>query len=779
MGASRPQGVARNVVEAGRSELLRIDVRGVVQGVGFRPFVYQLAQKHDLTGWVCNTSGDVKIEVEGDRQGLGRFLEELTGLAPPLAHIEDVSVADQPPKGYASFEIRQSIVEGDRYQLVSPDIATCGPCLEEVQAPGDRRHRYPFTNCTNCGPRFTIIEEMPYDRHKTTMRDFRMCPECQREYDDSGDRRFHAQPNACPKCGPRLSLIDCAGSDIASGRAIATAAEFLRDGRIVAVKGLGGFLLACDATSETAVQRLRDRKNRPAKPLAVMVATLEEARAHCEISGEEGELLASHQCPVVLLTSKEGSSIVPAVAPSLRYIGVMLPYTPLHHILLREAGLPLVMTSGNMSEEPIARDNEEALSRLGGIADCFLLHNRDICSRYDDSVATVELGRTRLVRRARGYAPFPIHLPFRARQLLACGADLKNTFCLTRENHAFLSQHIGDMENLETLEHFESTIELYEKLFHIEPEIVACDMHPDYLSTKYAESLASGRDSLSLVPVQHHHAHVVSCMVENGVQEPAIGVCFDGTGYGTDGCLWGGEFLIASYEGFERLGHLEYVPMPGGEAAVRRPYRMAVGYLLTLLGEHALSPDLSFLSQVSGQEMEVLRRQVEKGINSPLTSSCGRLFDAVSALIGIRGRVDYEAQAAVELEMAAMEGNNGSYPFSIVERDGVNVVGLEDLFRGILQDMTEGAPRSGMADRFHRTVAQIVVGMCRRLRESSGIGQVALSGGVFQNRLLLKLTAGALEGAGFEVLTHSKVPTNDGGISLGQAVIANSVAGQL
>ena len=747
----------------------------MVQGVGFRPFVYQLAAKHNLKGWVCNTSGDVKIEVEGEKSALDRFLKDLEAQAPPLARLEDVSVTNHTPQGYSSFEIRHSVAEEGKYQLVSPDIATCQPCLREVLAPDDRRYRYPFTNCTNCGPRFTIIEDIPYDRPKTTMRSFKMCPLCQREYDDPMDRRFHAQPNACSKCGPTLKLVDGDGNSVRCGDVLATAARLLNEGRILAVKGLGGFLLACDATNEGAVKLLRERKRRPFKPLAIMVATLEEAKKHCVVSEKEAELLNSSQCPIVLLKRKGSSSVSPSVAPNLGYLGVMLPYTPLHHVLLRETGLPLVMTSGNLSEEPIAKDNDEALRRLKGIPDYFLMHNRDIYSRYDDSVTIVELDKPQIVRRARGYAPYPVHLPFRSRQILACGAELKSTFCLTRDNHAFVSQHIGDLENLETMEHFETTLELYKKLFRIEPEVVAYDMHPEYLSTKYAKSLGE-REKLPLVPVQHHHAHIVSCMVENGVADKVMGVAFDGTGYGTDGRIWGGEFLIVDYKGFERVGHFEYVPLPGGTVAIERPYRMAMSYLLTLLGKDALAPDLAFLKEVSSQEIDLVVKQVEKGINSPWTSSSGRLFDAVSALIGVRGRIDYEAQAAIEMEMAADERERWSYPFSVVERDGVNVVHFKGMFSGIIQDLKGGVAQGMIAMKFHRTMAEVVVLMCLRLSARNGIKKVALSGGVFQNRLLLRLTVAALEKAGFEVLTHSKAPTNDGGVSLGQAVIASFAA---
>jgi len=754
------------------TELFQISVRGVVQGVGFRPFVYQLATKHNLKGWVLNTSGDVKIEVEGDREALDKFVTELESMAPPLARIEGITAVGATVRGYTQFEIRHSLAEEGKYQLVSPDIATCEACKSELLSPEDRRYRYPFTNCTNCGPRFTIIEDIPYDRPKTTMRCFKMCPDCQREYDDPLDRRFHAQPNACPRCGPSLTLVKGSGETIACPDVIAEASKLLKEGKILAIKGLGGFHLACDATSGEAIQTLRDRKRRPYKPLAIMLAALEQIKEHCFVSEEEEKLLTSPECPILLLRWKDDSSVSRKVAPELRYLGVMLPYTPLHHVLLRETGMPLVMTSGNISEEPIAKDNDEAIRRLKGIADFFVVHNRDIYARYDDSLAIVERGKPQLVRRARGYAPYPIHLPFRAKEILACGAELKNTFCATKEDHAFISQHIGDMENLETLEHFENTIELYLKLFRIKPQILAYDLHPEYLSTKYAKERA---DEFTLVPVQHHHAHIVSCMVENEVQEPVIGVAFDGTGYGSDGTIWGGEFLIADYKGFERVGYLEYVPLPGGAAAIERPYRMAFSYLYTLLGEGILDCELPFLRDIDQHEKEVMKRQLEKGINCPLTSSCGRLFDGISALLGIRGKVDYEAQAAIELEMAAPDDFQSieSYPFFIAEQDGVKIVKLSELFQAIIHDVENRLPVSTISAKFHRTIAQMATEMCQRIAAERGIRKVALSGGVFQNRLLLRLTADLLEKEGFAVLTHSLVPTNDGGISLGQATIAN------
>jgi hydrogenase maturation protein HypF len=774
-----------------------ISVRGIVQGVGFRPFVYGLAVKHSLKGWVYNTSEDVKIEVEGEAEAVEQFELELKTKAPPLAHIEAVTIKHHPPRGYKNFEIRHSQAQEGKYQLISPDVATCQACLGELLNPEDRRYGYPFTNCTNCGPRFTIIEDMPYDRPQTTMRYFQMCPQCQAEYDNPLDRRFHAQPNACPKCGPQVELVDNKGSlitPIESGsNPIAAASQLLKEGKIVAIKGLGGFLLACDATNDTVVKTLRQRKKRSSKPFAIMVTTVDEVKSHCFISPEEEDLLTSPESPIVLMRWKEDSSVSREVAPNLRFLGIMLPYTPLHHILLRDIGRPLVMTSGNLSEEPIARDNDEALRRLSGIADYFLIHNRDIYSRYDDSVAIVERSTSQLIRRARSYAPYPIRLSFETKQILGCGAEEKNTFCLTKDNYAFLSQHIGDMENMETLEHFDSTISLYKRLFHIEPEIIAHDLHPDYLATKYAREL--GESGMKIVPVQHHHAHIASCMADNGLEGLVIGVAFDGTGMGADGNIWGGEFLVADYRNFRRVGHLEYLPLPGGATAIKRPYRTAIGYILTLLGENALNAviasearqsPLAYIGQVTEVEVEVIKRQIERKINSPLSSSMGRLFDAISALLGIRGEIDYEGQAAVELEMAAyssviarrvsdeaISANNESYPYRIVEDEGIRIVHLRDLLSAVIEDLPQGIPKGRISVKFHNTVARMINEMCHLTADETGISQVALSGGVFQNRLLLRKTVSLLESSGFQVFTHKQVPCNDGGISLGQAVIAN------
>ena len=758
-------------------ELARISARGIVQGVGFRPFVYQLATRHHLTGWVCNTSEDVKIEVQGEHNELERFLLDLQDNAPPLASIENISVTYHSPIDYKGFEIRRSITEEGKYQLVSPDIATCQACAREIFSPKDRRYHYPFTNCTNCGPRFTIIEDIPYDRPKTTMRPFKMCPECQSEYNNPLDRRFHAQPNACPRCGPRLELLDIKGNHVVASDVIITTSQLLQDGKIIAIKGLGGFLLACDATNETTVQLLRKRKRRPFKPLAIMVADIDEAKKHCNMSEREKELLTSSPSPIVLMQWKSESTACQTVAPNTKYLGVMLPYTPLHHILLRETRLPLIMTSGNLSEEPIAKDNDEAVRRLSGVADYFLVHNRDIYARYDDSVAIVERDGAQLTRRARGYAPSPVHLSFNARQVLGCGAELKSTFCLSKDNYAFVSQHIGDMENLETMEHFENTLNLYKKLFRIEPEVIAYDLHPEYLSTKYALEQVNQYSAINLISVQHHHAHIVSCMVDNKVDTPVIGISLDGTGYGDDGHIWGGEFLVADYKGFERMGHLEYLPLPGGDAATKKPYRIAISYIFKLLGEHAIDSRLAFLKQIDTAEIELIKRQIQAGLNTPLTSSMGRLFDAVSALIGVRGEIDYEGQAAIELEAIACEDNKNidhiSYPYSILEHVGVNIIHLKELFSAIIKDLHQGTSQAIISTRFHDTIAQIVFDMVQLIAKKTGINQIALSGGVFQNRLLLRKVIALLETAGFSVLTHKQVPCNDGGISLGQAVIAN------
>lgn len=758
----------------------RFAIRGVVQGVGFRPFVYRLAHACGLRGWVRNTSWGVEIEVVGEEAALTRFAQGLREEAPPLARVESLEIEPlERPMPYTTFEILHSEAQAGEYQLVSPDIATCPDCLREIKDPLDRRYRYPFTNCTNCGPRFTIIEAIPYDRPKTTMKAFTMCPACQREYDDPLDRRFHAQPNACPVCGPHLTLLDAKGRVLAEhDEALREAERLLREGKIVAIKGLGGFQLACDATNEAAVSLLRARKRRPHKPFAVMMADLEAVARHAFLSAEEHGLLVSPNAPIVLLERRPESDLAPGIAPGNRTVGVMLPYTPLHHLLLGDLQIPLVMTSGNLSEEPIARENEEALRRLGAIADAFLLHNRDIYARYDDSVWFVPIGGPQPVRRARGYAPFPLRLPFAAPPILACGAELKNTFCLTRDRYAFLSQHIGDMENLETETFWQEALALYERLFEIVPEIIATDMHPNYRATRLGRRLKGVQ-----IAVQHHHAHLAACLADNASLEPAIGVILDGTGYGLDGHIWGGEFLVGDGRGFCRAAHLEYLPLPGGDQAIHHPARLAWAYVRTLAPEEAEHLKLG----LAPSEQHALERMIAHGINTPRTSSAGRLFDAISALLGICREASYEAQAAIELESSAQPAVFAEpYPFEIAPagapqswgRPPVVVaerreVRLAPLFAGLLGDLARQLPASAIAWRFHRTVAEIILQTCQRLAQETGLTRVALSGGCFQNRLLLALTVPLLQAAGLEILLHHQVPCNDGGLALGQAVVAH------
>jgi len=755
--------------EMTRSGHLR--VFGVVQGVGFRPFVYQLAKRYQLCGWVRNTSGYVEIEAEGPATALEAFVGDIKSHAPPAAHIQRLEFESSSLRGLSDFRIIKSLSQPGEYQLVSPDLAVCADCQREIFDPANRRYRYPFTNCTNCGPRFTIIQDIPYDRPYTTMSVFTMCSACQQEYDDPADRRFHAQPNACPICGPRLRLVNTCGDEIPADP-LSQAALLLQEGSIVALKGLGGFLLACDATNEEAVLRLRVRKRRPARPFAVMLKDMNEVKRYCDVSPAEEALLCTPAAPIVLL-KMYGQTLAPAIAPGVRYLGVMLPYTPLHHLLLHETNRPLVMTSGNLSEEPIAHDNDEAAVRLGAIADYFLLHDRGIHVRYDDSVAMCPQGKPVLVRRARGYAPNPIKLNHKAPSILACGAELKSTFCLTRDDFAFLSQHIGDLENSATLASYEDLIKLYKDLFRISPEVIACDLHPDYLSTQYAHESAL-RTKLQIMPVQHHHAHIASLLAEHRCREPIIGVVFDGTGFGADGAIWGGEFLHADLKGFQRLRHLEYVPLPGGDAATHRPYRIAAAYLYYLLGESGLAAAVRLVG-IDEEELDIIKAQIDRRLNTPFTSSAGRLFDAISALLGIRREINYEAQAAIELEMSATDSTchvDEAYPFGVTDTESHPVIRLAPLFRAIMADIDAGYRPAEVARRFHFSMAQMIAEVCRELGHQTGITIVGLSGGCFQNRLLLEMTTAAIAKEGLSVLTHQQVPPGDGGIALGQAAVA-------
>jgi len=746
----------------------RIRVEGIVQGVGFRPFVYSLASRLGLGGMVGNDTTGAFIEVEGDRVAVERFLDALGREAPPLAVIERLTVEAIQPLGDPGFSIVESDRSGARRALISPDMATCDGCLRELFDPTDRRFRYPFLNCTNCGPRFTIIRDVPYDRLATTMAGFPMCSDCAREYHDPRDRRFHAQPVCCPTCGPRLSLT-AAGGATDSGDLVERTASLILEGAVVAIKGLGGYHLAADASNEDACGALRRRKHREDKPFAVMVADLAGARRLCEVDDQEALALAGTRRPIVLLRRLRDAPVAPSVAPGNRHLGVMLPYTPLHHLVAGELGRPFVLTSGNESDEPIAFLDAEAAERLAPIADAFLTHDRPIHMRTDDSVIRVWHGRELPVRRSRGYVPEPIALsrPV-ARPVLALGAELKSAFCIARGSHAFVSHHIGDLENYETLRSFAEGIEHFRRLLDVDPEVVAHDLHPEYLSTKHALEM----DGVDLRGVQHHHAHVASCLADNGEEGPVIGVAFDGLGFGTDGTIWGGEFLVADLGGFERRGHLEAVPLPGAASAIREPWRMAAAYL-----------DAAF-AQAPPEGLDVVRRNADRwedvtavaraGVNSPATSSAGRLFDAVAAILGVRDSVNYEGQAAIELEQLADPGEDGAYRAGISGQDPFRVSGAE-LVRRVCEDLLAGVEPPVIAARFHGGVARLVVDSAIRLRESTGLQTVALSGGVFQNLLLLDRIVPGLEAGGFRVLTHSRVPPNDGGISLGQAVVAGSI----
>ncbi len=764
-------------------ERREISVRGIVQGVGFRPFVYALARRHGLSGLVRNDAEGVHIEAEGPPEELELFLREIREEAPPLAVVEAVGWRPLAVLGERGFRIEESR-EGVRLRaLISPDVATCEECLAEMLDPADRRYRYPFTNCTNCGPRFTITRQVPYDRATTTMASFEMCPECRREYDDPSDRRFHAQPNACPVCGPRVRLLDGRLGRELSVRPedpVGRAAQMLRGRAILAIKGLGGYHLACDPFDARAVGKLRGRKVRQDKPFALMARDLEQARELCRVSLEEGALLASPARPIVLLERREGDGVAEEVAPRQKTLGVMLAYAPLHHLLLRDAGIPLVMTSGNRSDEPIAYRDGEALELLGDIADYFLVHDRPIHMRCDDSVARVVGGQPYPIRRSRGYAPAPLRLAEDlGRHTLACGGELKNTFGVAKDRHIFLSHHIGDLKNYETLRSFREGVEHYCRLFDVRPELIAYDLHPEYLSTKYARDLEDA--GLPAVGVQHHHAHVASCLADNERpgEERVVGVALDGTGYGTDGAVWGGEFFEGSVrEGFARRAYLEYAPMPGGTAAIREPWRVALAHLITLYGDdETLRLPLTLVRRAGEQNVRLISRLVEHGLNTPPTSSAGRLFDAVAALVGVPGsvRTTYEGQAAVELELAAAGFASRGYPFRLRSEGEGWVVETRSIVGEVVEDLLAGRDAAEISARFHRTMAEVVVAGCERIRETGGASAVALSGGTFQNGLLMEQVVELLTGKGFTVYRHRRVPANDGGLALGQAVLADAV----
>jgi hydrogenase maturation protein HypF len=791
---------------------LRVEIQGAVQGVGFRPFVYRLATGLKLNGWVINDTSGVFVEVEGPKQALERFLQRLPAESPPLAIIQSIEIAWLAPAGYDRFEIRHSDGRGAKTVLVLPDVATCPDCLREVLDPANRRHRYPFTNCTNCGPRFTIIEALPYDRPNTSMRRFSLCPECRREYEDPLDRRFHAQPNACPVCGPRLELNDGGtgiqsairdpqqGAAVVMASAIGAAASALRAGRIVAVKGLGGFHLMVDARNSEALIRLRERKPRHAKPFAVMARDPEQARTLCEVSGQAQALLSSPEAPILLLPRRPDAPISDQVAPGNPNLGVMLPYTPQHHLLLRELDFPVVATSGNLTDEPICTDEEEARVRLGGIADVFLIHDRPIVRHVDDSVAWIVEGTPRLLRRARGYAPLPVTLPDPAPAILAVGAHLKNTVALSVGRQVFISQHIGDLETPEAMAAFERVIADFTRLYEADPVAIAHDLHPDYLSTRWAEANCGCRNSsgtmlpnadcgmMSAVPssignpksairnligVQHHHAHLAACLADNGVTGPALGVTWDGTGYGADGTIWGGEFLFGDAAHFDRVAHLRRFRLPGGDAAIHEPRRVALALLWETFGADAAEmADLAPVNALTLPERRVIARMLRGGLNAPVTTSAGRLFDGVAALLNLHQQVSFEGQAAMALEFAADDAEQGAYPLPLSGSNDGNTTSLQvdwtPLVREIVADLRRGVGAHIIAARFHNTLVEGIVAVALVV----GAPRVALSGGCFQNRRLTEQAAGRLRSAGFEVLLHRQVPPNDGGISLGQIAVA-------
>jgi len=770
-----------------------IRVTGIVQGVGFRPFVYRLAVLLNLKGFVANSSSGVDIQIEGEMDAIGRFLERIRLEAPVQSRIAGIDVADVPLQNDFEFSIRSSRADTSRLALISPDIGICDDCLRELFDPHDRRYRYPFINCTNCGPRYTILKEIPYDRPNTTMAVFLLCPDCLREYQDPSNRRFHAQPNACPVCGPKVWLTDRAGTTIDTEDPVRETIRRLKNGAVAAIKGIGGFHLACDATREDAVRLLREKKSREEKPLAVMVKDVSVLREVVQWTVLERDILQSPRRPIVLLPKRHPNPLAESVAPRNGYFGILLAYSPLHRLLFdgdrsgrTGNGIQfLVMTSGNLSEEPISVGNEEALKRLGGIADCFLMHDRDIFIRNDDSVVLVAAGLPRTVRRSRGYAPEPIFLRKSGPPVLAVGGELKNAVCLTQGDRAFLSQHIGDLENEETLDGFEKTIRHLERILRIRAEILAHDLHPDYLSTRWALEQRGFR----FVPVQHHHAHIASCLAENGREDRVIGFSLDGTGYGSDGQIWGGEILLADLGRFERTAHLSSFPLAGADRAVREPWRSAVGVLYSVWENRWKQPPEAdaFLEWIQScplvpaageKEVRTVIEMIRANFNTVQTSSLGRLFDAVSALAGVCVRSAFEGQAAMELEMA-METVRArpdcAYTFTIREDSGTWLIESDSMIPELLQDVRTNAGSALISLKFHRALVHSFVRVAEKVREQSGIETAALSGGCFQNRFLLEQLTAALVQAGFEVLNHSMVPPNDGGLALGQAAIASNL----
>jgi hydrogenase maturation protein HypF len=746
-------------------ERVKVIVRGAVQGVGFRPFVFRLAKNLNLQGWVSNSAQGVLIEIEGPRDLLNQFLLRLENEKPARARIQSLEFSFLAAVGYAGFEIRPSKEEGEKSAFILPDIAPCADCLAEMFDEDNRRHRYPFTNCTNCGPRFSIIESLPYDRPNTSMKSFTMCAECQQEYDDPANRRFHAQPNACPQCGPQLQLWDARGKSLAHRNdALRQAAAAIRGGQILAIKAVGGFQLMVDARNEEAVRRLRDRKGREEKPFALMYPTLDLVRSDCRVSDFEARLLASAEAPIVLLQKGDSATaLAPSIAPRNPNLGAMLPSSPLHHLLLRELNFPVVATSGNLGNEPICIHELEAVRRLGGIADLFLVHDRPIVRQVDDSIARIILDREMMLRRARGYAPLPIHSQRELPPILAVGPHLKNSVALGLGHEIFVSQHIGDLETAEALAAFRAVTADLQRLYEFEPEAVACDLHPEYLSTKFARTL-----SAPVVAVQHHYAHVLACMAENEISGPALGISWDGTGLGMDGTIWGGEFLLIDDDRpFVRFAHLRNFRLPGGEAAIKQPRRAALGVLWEILGDKLSErDDLLPVQQFSGSELKMIRQMLANRVNAPLTSSAGRLFDAVASLLGLRHRSNFEGQAAMDLEFAIQPGVDDSYSFDLIKDETTTRIDWQPAILQMLEDLARGQKVGRLAATFHNTLVEMAVAVAR----SADVEKVVLTGGCFQNKYLLERTILRLQQAGFRPSWHQRIPPNDGGIAVGQII---------
>lgn len=753
----------------------QVTIYGLVQGIGFRPFIHKLVKKYHISGWVCNSNQGVEMEIEGGEDDCRKFFTELKKNPPPLAVITRIKAKKLSLIGYTKFVIKKS-QDTNTYPIIlmPPDISICEDCLEELTNPSDRRYHYPFINCTNCGPRFTIIKDMPYDREKTTMRDFIMCPDCDKEYHNLENRRYHAQPNACPICGPQVSLY-VGNRKIETIHPIKEAQKRLKEGQIGAIKGLGGFHLTGDAQNNNAVSKIRAIKRRDQKPFALMAENVLVVKKYCFLTKLAQKYLESKEKPIVLLKKKNSFLLSPDIAPGNAYLGFMLPYTPLHFLLLQGTGMVLVMTSANFSDEPIIIENEEAFQKLAYQVDFLLVHNRQIYNRCDDSVLKVTGNNSIFIRRSRGYAPFPIILPEKTKSVLALGPEEKNTVCLTRDQYAFPSQHLGDLKNSDTFQAYQEAVQRLIRVFQFKPEVIACDLHPDYLSTYYAKQLTQ-QFKVPLLKIQHHHAHIVSCMAEHNITDRVIGVAFDGTGFGPDNTIWGGEFLIVSLKDYIRVGHLKYLAMPGGEQAIIEPWRMAFSYLYSFSVREIDSIPLVLRVKRPKWEFSLLQQMIDKRINSPLTSSCGRLFDAVAALIGLKDKVDFEGQAAMELEGLCKVKYKEKYHYHIRKEGNHLVVNSKIMFHQIISDLKRKTPLAQIATQFHNTVADFILSLCVKIREDYNINSVALSGGVFQNSYLLAQTVHKLKKENFRVLIHKKLPPNDACVALGQAIVANAQA---